>query len=164
MRIRQQGAIHISSGGILYRVQEGQLEFLLLRRKEGDTWHLPKGTLQEGENARDAAIREVLEETGYVVAIDAFIGILPSSFVKDCHRVEKLTLYYLMHPVSANALRHDHEHDEIGWIEAARSIDLLQQTANKLQDIEQEYLIAIVAQRVVAANLLPLLHCTKKAG
>ena len=42
---------------------------LLLRKFNGD-WVLPKGKVEEGENRQEAALREVLEETGlYVTTI-----------------------------------------------------------------------------------------------
>jgi 8-oxo-dGTP diphosphatase len=44
-------------------------------RKRND-WVLPKGKLDDGETPREAAEREVLEETGHVVAVHEFVGTL----------------------------------------------------------------------------------------
>jgi 8-oxo-dGTP diphosphatase len=44
-------------------------------RKRND-WVLPKGKLDHGETPRQAAEREVLEETGHVVEVHEFIGTL----------------------------------------------------------------------------------------
>ena len=49
----------ISAGGV---VLFGNA-ILLLRKFNGD-WVLPKGRVEEGEQRKDAALREVLEETG----------------------------------------------------------------------------------------------------
>lgn len=52
-----------SAGGVVYRLAgEGPL-FLLIRDSYAN-WGFPKGHLESGERAEDAALREVREETG----------------------------------------------------------------------------------------------------
>lgn len=50
-----------SSGFLLFRKQK-QLQFLLM--KHSTRWDLPKGHLDPGETKRQAALRELSEETG----------------------------------------------------------------------------------------------------
>jgi ADP-ribose pyrophosphatase YjhB (NUDIX family) len=50
-----------SSGGGVIINKLGQV---LVVSQHGNSWSLPKGTLEEGENARTAAVREIQEETG----------------------------------------------------------------------------------------------------
>jgi 8-oxo-dGTP pyrophosphatase MutT (NUDIX family) len=52
-----------SAGGVVYRVDGGAPLFLLIRDSYAN-WGFPKGHLESGEHAEDAAIREVREETG----------------------------------------------------------------------------------------------------
>lgn len=52
-----------SAGGVVVRPIDGELHVLLIRDPYGN-WGLPKGHLEEGEDAADAALREVREETG----------------------------------------------------------------------------------------------------
>lgn len=47
---------------------------LVLRRSDREEWVFPKGHIEEGEQPEDAAIREVLEETGLQIQIAASIG------------------------------------------------------------------------------------------
>jgi 8-oxo-dGTP pyrophosphatase MutT (NUDIX family) len=47
---------------------------LALRRSDREEWVFPKGHLEDGESPEDAAIREVLEETGLPIEIVASIG------------------------------------------------------------------------------------------
>ena len=48
----------------------------VVRLRKRNEWVLPKGKLDDGETARDAAEREVLEETGHDVAVHEFLGTL----------------------------------------------------------------------------------------
>src|SRR5918995_1061621 len=53
-------------------------EVLLLRRVRsgGGYWHVVAGALEPGESAREAAVRELQEETGLVAPLDGELGIV----------------------------------------------------------------------------------------
>ena len=54
-----------AAGGVVWRRRRGALEVLLVHRPAPrDDWSPPKGKLEPAERHRDAARREVLEETG----------------------------------------------------------------------------------------------------
>jgi ADP-ribose pyrophosphatase YjhB (NUDIX family) len=48
---------------------------LLVRRTDNGLWGLPSGHVEPGETVADAAVREVLEETGLQVRVSRLIGI-----------------------------------------------------------------------------------------
>ena len=50
-------------------------QIAVVRLRKGE-WVLPKGKLDDGETPRDAAEREVLEETGHAVSVHEFLGTL----------------------------------------------------------------------------------------
>lgn len=50
----------------LHMNQKGEL--LAISRRNQDLWGLPGGKVEEGETLKSALVREVFEETGYVVA------------------------------------------------------------------------------------------------
>ena len=47
----------------------------VVRLRKRNDWVLPKGKLNDGETPRDAAEREVLEETGHDVSVHEFLGV-----------------------------------------------------------------------------------------
>ncbi len=61
-----------SRGELVDGVSAPRLEVVLIRNDRfsvGETlWELPAGTLEEGEDPRDCALRELTEETGYAAA------------------------------------------------------------------------------------------------
>ncbi|MCK1798248.1 NUDIX hydrolase [Streptomyces sp. XM4193] len=54
-----------AAGCVLWRrAAGGGVEIALVHRSRWDDWSHPKGKLEHGERPRDAAVREVREETG----------------------------------------------------------------------------------------------------
>jgi len=53
----------IGSGGIVFKEEDGQLQFLLIKNPF-DKWTFPKGKVKEDETWQEAAAREIGEETG----------------------------------------------------------------------------------------------------
>ena len=51
---------------IPFRIRDKCLEIALVTTPRGKRWVVPKGSLDEGERARDAAIREAEEEAGLI--------------------------------------------------------------------------------------------------
>ena len=58
------------AGGIVYRLQHGVPEFLVITaRRQPSDWVYPKGHIDPGETAEEAAVREVVEESGVIASI-----------------------------------------------------------------------------------------------
>ena len=86
------------AGGIVYRVEDGRAEILLVTaRRRPDEWVFPKGHIEAGETPEQAALREVQEESGVTAAI-----IAPLDDVKIQMPSEvQLVRYFLMRAVAA---------------------------------------------------------------
>jgi ADP-ribose pyrophosphatase YjhB (NUDIX family) len=56
-------------------VRRGHRFLLTQEQKYGSTWSIPGGRVEPGESLVDAAVREVLEETGVPVRIDGILRI-----------------------------------------------------------------------------------------
>ena len=79
-------------------------------------WGFPKGHLEEGENPIQAAIREVQEETGFVVTIGE--SLKPISETKYTYswknvKINKTVWYFKMTIVKAFSLEPDNEVEEV---------------------------------------------------
>jgi 8-oxo-dGTP diphosphatase len=63
----------LAAGGIVLRgTSRPRIAVVRMRREKA--WVLPKGKLMPREHPRDAAIREVVEETGHEVSVHEFLG------------------------------------------------------------------------------------------
>jgi 8-oxo-dGTP pyrophosphatase MutT (NUDIX family) len=84
----------VSAGGV---VLFGNA-ILLLKKYNGD-WVLPKGKVEDGEDRPDAALREVLEETGVKADIIKYLGEIHYTFKEnwdESRSVHKTVYWYLM--------------------------------------------------------------------
>ena len=61
--------------------------------------------------------REVVEETGLEVRITGPLGSIEYTFVQSGTRIHKTVHYFMMEPVGGDLARHDHEFDEVRWID-----------------------------------------------
>ena len=84
-----------SCGGVvIYRGKILTLYKSYKNKYEG--WVLPKGTVEEGEEFQDTAIREVREETGVQASIVKYIGKCKYTFSIPEDTVEKEVHWFLM--------------------------------------------------------------------
>jgi 8-oxo-dGTP diphosphatase len=63
-----------AAGCVVYRYDPTGAPLLLLIHDKYGCWTLPKGHLEAGESEQDAAVREVLEETGVVGELGALVA------------------------------------------------------------------------------------------
>ena len=61
--------------GVAVVVRDDKGRILLERRSDCGWWGMPGGRVEPGESVKQAAIREVLEETGLIVRITGFVGL-----------------------------------------------------------------------------------------
>ena len=64
----------ISSGGVIFRISENNIEVALVALRGRRSWCIPKGIIEKGEDPPAAALREVREETGLAGEISDKIG------------------------------------------------------------------------------------------
>ena len=86
-----------AAGGVVRRRSAaGEEELALIHRPRYDDWSLPKGKLEPGESGEQAALREVLEETGFRCRLGAALS---SATYTDSKGRPKRVRYWLMEPI-----------------------------------------------------------------
>ena len=93
----------------------------MIHRPRYDDWSLPKGKLEPGESGEEAALREVLEETGFRCRL---AGTLPAVAYTDAKGRPKRVRYWLMEPLEGE-FAPGREADELRWCGPADALSLL---------------------------------------
>ena len=101
----------LAAGGIVLRPEQTPLIAVVRLRKRNE-WVLPKGKLDDGETPRDAAEREVLEETGHKVTLHEFLGTL----VYECGGRSKVVHYWRMEADGEQIHELMHDVRSVDWL------------------------------------------------
>ncbi len=86
---------------------------------------LPKGHVDPGETAVEAAAREVREEAGVEVDLVGELGDVHYVYMRGGRRVAKRVTYFAFRYLTGDPDDHDHEVEEARWMplrEAARAL------------------------------------------
>ena len=106
---------------LLRRDGDRRTRVAVIHRPKYMDWSLPKGKLEKGESFKQAALREVEEETGYRCRE---LVELPSVSYLDRKERSKLVRYWLMEPVKGKFKPHG-EVDELRWVTSREAEGLL---------------------------------------
>ena len=88
----------LSAGGVVVRRMRGRWWLAAIRpqgKPEG-VWALPKGLIDEAEDARTTAVREVLEETGVHGEAVVRLGDVRYVYTRAGERIFKIVVFYLV--------------------------------------------------------------------
>lgn len=117
-----------SAGGVLVVISNHARYTVVLHRREPVEWRLPKGKLRPGETPRQAAVREVYEETGIRAAAGQLVGTTEYDYVEleTAQVVHKQVLFYLMSVPRREPIQvEEATFDEGRWVSVAEAQRLL---------------------------------------
>lgn len=98
------------AGGVVVRIDGGERRYLVVQASKNKShWVLPKGHIDPGETAEEAALREVREESGAVGEIISEVGVEEYDFPRKPVRA----LYFAMRLVREVPAEEDRE---IRWL------------------------------------------------
>ena len=75
--------------------------------------------------AEETALREVVEETGLDVRITGPLDSIEYTFVQSGTRIHKTVHYFMMEPIGGDLDRHDHEFDQVRWVDFDEATTML---------------------------------------
>jgi 8-oxo-dGTP pyrophosphatase MutT (NUDIX family) len=105
-----------SAGGVVVRRFHGRPFIVAVRVKDGTVLALPKGHIDPGESAAQAAEREVREEAGVEASLVEKLGDVRYWYRRDGERVLKVVSFFLFRYRSGSVRDHDHEVDSAEWV------------------------------------------------
>ncbi len=126
MRLPFRRPVVRAAGGVVRRGSErGQVEVAVVHRPRHDDWSLPKGKLDPGESWREAALREVEEETGFRCRPVRRLG---RTSYRDAKGRPKVVRYWLMDLADGEdgeGFSPNREVDELRWCTPEAAAELL---------------------------------------
>ena len=103
----------VAAGGVIEN-EAGEILFIFRNGK----WDLPKGKAEEGESAEETALREVFEECGVKVKINALLASIWHTYTHKSKEVLKCTFWYTMQNLDNSAQMPQLEEgiEKIAWL------------------------------------------------
>jgi len=126
-----------AAGGVIVDLSKNKPRYLLIHRPLYDDWSLPKGKLDRAEKHRDAALREVKEETGLVCEILAKLS--PVNYITPSGKPKRVK-YWLMTTLSGSFVQND-EVDAVTWVKRSQAMSLLTQVHDQAVLIEAHSIV-----------------------
>lgn len=123
-------------------VINGNNELLMLRRSDNGYWTMPGGTLEAAESLPECAVREVFEETGIVVQLEALIGTYTDPGVRIAYsdgEVRREFSMLFVSRVEVNEVILDGESTDWAWvpIEEAAHLPLAESQRRRVEDVAE---------------------------
>jgi len=134
----------LAAGGIVLRRGAPPLIAVVRQRKRNE-WVLPKGKLDDGETPKQAAHREVLEETGHEVAIHEFLGTL----VYQSGGRSKVVHFWRMEAEGGQVRKLMNDIKAVDWLTLDDAL------ARLSREYERAFLIQVGPIALAAAELAP---------
>ncbi|HEX6126814.1 MAG TPA: NUDIX hydrolase [Pyrinomonadaceae bacterium] len=118
-----------SAGGIVYRRNDAVVEVAIVRIVPEMRWQLPKGIIDDGETAEEAALREVREEAGVDADLIGPIEKIEYWFTAERdgerRRYHKFVHFFLMSYKAGDVSNHDDEVAEARWVSIDEALQML---------------------------------------
>jgi 8-oxo-dGTP pyrophosphatase MutT (NUDIX family) len=129
-----------TAGGIIFRRgKDNQVEILLIQDSK-DRWTIPKGHIEEGENPRQTAEREIREETGLQqMQIHDWLGKINFRYLRANSLVLMTTEIYLVEAKgNSDGINPEKWMNSLAWLSTKDALDKIE-----YEDIGKLILLAL---------------------
>lgn len=123
----------VSAGAVVFRKENKSILFLLIYSRRNKIWGFPKGHIEQGENEKSTALREIKEETGLedLKFIDSFReeDIYEAMSNREPFKgqtIEKHSIYFLYEAENKNVTVDSHEIADYRWLKVDYAESFLQ--------------------------------------
>ena len=115
-----------SAGGVVYKKDpsadsgQAKIKVLVAQHSYHHGWVFPKGLIgdhKENEGKEETALREVEEETGIIGKILKPLKPVTYWYNFEGEKIKKTVYYFLMEHVGGDTSKHDHEMEDVQWID-----------------------------------------------
>lgn len=129
-----------TSGGIVFRRGKANNVEILLIQDAKDRWTIPKGHIEEGENAKQCAEREINEETGLKeMQMLGWLGKINFRYRRQQSLVLMTTEIFLVRALGdTDDLKPEEWMNGIKWFDATEALDIIE-----YQDISKLILLGL---------------------
>ena len=125
-----------AAGGVVWRRADGVdgeagVEVAVIHRPRYDDWSLPKGKVGSGESELEAAVREILEETGVHVRVGRPLGVTRYTKETVSGSRPKVVRWWAMR-AEGGGFSPTREVDELVWLPPADAAGRLTRTTRSI--------------------------------
>lgn len=130
-----------SSGGLIFKEDQAKILVLLVGNNDPIEWRIPKGMLEKDETVKNCAVREVLEETGYLTEVIKFIDFTNWSYYYEDKLFDETVFFFILKLKDLPIKESDGEFTNINWFTVEEAIKKLS------YDNEREILIKAIEKQ-----------------
>lgn len=117
-----------TAGGVIYRrLPDAKVEILLIQDSKG-RWTIPKGHIEDGETPRQAAEREIKEETGLSnMRLQSWLGKINFRYRRANSLVLMTTDIFLVEALGkTSAIKPEKWMNNLAWMSAQDALDKIE--------------------------------------